>query len=351
MTRPSSDRIDTAGGSRPSRSGVGIAYFGNRYPGHARTDLAEMAELGANVVIHTCSEADLRWNPGTMAELVAIGQELGIASWFTPWALGGIFGGEAASYAVMEHPDATQRDNRGVPLPALCLNQEPLRGLIADWLDCAAAAGATVVTWDEPHLALPTPSQPGGRWSCRCAGCQTRYQETYGHPMPREWTESVARFQHESTMRALTWMIDQASARGLESGLILLPDDAIGDSSWRELASLPGVTQFGLTPYWFYQQVPAGAFETYLRHWLQRMLASIDGLPVQSVGWIQAFGVPAGREAELARGIAIMNELGIDTIAVWAYRACVAMSRLAPDDPDLVWEIVTTSLRDRGARR
>lgn len=331
-----------------TRPALGIAYFGNRYPGHARADLVEMAALGATTVIHTCSEADLRWNPGTMAELVSLGTEHGLSAWFTPWALGGVFGGEAASYAVMEHPEATQRDNLGNPLPALCLHQEPLRQLIRDWLDCAAVAGATVVTWDEPHLALPVPSTPSGRWSCRCEHCQDRFRQRYGMPMPVAWTAEVAAFQHGSTVSALTWMIEEASSRGLESGLVLLPDEALGDAGWRALASLPGVTWFGATPYWFFQQIPVPDVEHYLRTWLERQLAATRDLPVRTVGWIQAFGVPAGREAELRRGIEIMDEAGIDMVAVWAFRACEAMSALAPDDPAQVWATIERAVRAKG---
>jgi hypothetical protein len=330
-----------------TRPPLGIAYFGNRYPGHARADLTDIAALGATTVVHTCSEADLRWNPGTMAELVSIGRELGLDAWFTPWALGGIFGGEASSYAVMEHPKATQRDNLGNPLPALCLNQEPVRALIAAWLDAAAAAGASVVTWDEPHLALPIPTGPDDHWSCRCEVCRARFERRYGLPMPDIWTEEVATFQHDSTMRALEWMIEEAARRGLRSGLILLPNDAFGDAGWRELAGLPGVSWFGLTPYWIFQQVPPSEFEGYLRRWLERMLAATEGLRLRSVGWIQAFAIPAGREAELARGIEIMDEMAIDMIAVWAYRACEAMSELAPDDPARVWSTVERAVRNR----
>ncbi len=333
-----------------TRPELGIAYFGNRYPGHARADLADMAALGATTVIHTCSESDLRWNPGTMRALVSIGDELGMTSWFTPWALGGIFGGETPSYAVMEHPAATQRDNVGTPLPALCLNQAPLRDLITKWLDCAAAAGAKVVTWDEPHLALPAPASRNDRWGCRCQVCQERFAERFGVEMPRVWTDDVAEFQHASTMEALEWMIAEATWRGLESGLILLPDEALGDAGWRELAQLPGVTQFGLTPYWMFQRIPASGYEDYLRHWLGRMLAATDGLPVRTVGWIQAFSVPEGREAELARGIEIMDEVGIDMVAVWAYRACEAMSSLAPDDPARVWATIEQAVRARRER-
>jgi len=332
-----------------SRPPLGIAYFGNRYPDHARADLTEMAELGASAVVHTFSEADLRWNPGTMADFIGIGRASGLDAWCTPWALGGIFGGETASYAVMEHPGATQRDQHGAPLPALCLNQEPVRVLVGQWLDACLAAGASTVIWDEPHLALPVPRQLEDRWSCRCAVCQHRFENRFGLPMPQEWNEQVAGFQHDSTMQALDWMIGAANERGLQSALALLPDEALGDRGWRELASKPGVQWFGVTPYWIFQQIAPAEFEVYLRRWCQRMIAATADLPVHTVGWIQAFAVPAGREPELARGIEIMDEMGIDMIAVWAFRACVAMSALAPDDPARTWATVEAALRARGA--
>src|SRR5947207_6234565 len=101
------------------------------------------------------SEADVRWNPGTLAELVATGRALGLQPWLTPWGLGGVFGGETASYAVGEHPEVCQRASDGGHLPALCPRQPRFRSLLTEWLDTAAAVGAEVVQWDELHLALP----------------------------------------------------------------------------------------------------------------------------------------------------------------------------------------------------
>ena len=40
------------------------------------------------------------------------------------------------------------------------------------------------------------------------------------------------------------------------------------------------------------------------------------------------------------RGMEIMREEGIETICAWSYRACEAMSGLAPDDPEQVWSVV-----------
>jgi hypothetical protein len=58
------------------------------------------------------------------------------------------------------------------------------------------------------------------------------------------------------------------------------------------------------------------------------------------MGWVQAFAVPAGRELEVEQAIVILRDARVTTIAVWSYLACVAMSGLAPDDPEAVWAAV-----------
>jgi hypothetical protein len=328
---------------------LGLSYFGNRYLHHAREDLAEIAAAGASIVDHVMSEEDLRWNPETIADLIAASRELGLETWLAPWAIGGTFGGEAASYAVMESPDQCQRDNDGLYLPALCLNQAAFREVMTAWLDAAAAARVDVVTWDEPHLALPPPGKPNGRWACRCAVCQQRFVERFGRPMPVRWDEDVAAFCHQTVSGALDFLIDAATERGLASLVILLPDESLGDQGWREIASNPAVQYFGVSPYWVFQGVPEPEIAPWLRGWCRRVVAATEGEAARSLAWIQAFSVPAGREPEIARGMEIMRDEGIETICAWSYRACSAMSRLAPDDPDAVWEAVKqgfAALRD-----
>ena len=56
----------------------GVSYFGNRYPHHARADMRDMRDAGANFVVLVMSESDLRWNPGTMTELVEIARECAV---------------------------------------------------------------------------------------------------------------------------------------------------------------------------------------------------------------------------------------------------------------------------------
>ena len=134
---------------------LAVSYFGNRYPQHAREDMAVMSAAGVDDVVLVMSESDLRWNPGTMTELVQIARDAGLEPWLTAWAIAGVFGGETASYAVGEHPEACQRDSVGRHVPALCPRQEPFRHVMRSWLYAAAEAGVRTVQWDEPQLARP----------------------------------------------------------------------------------------------------------------------------------------------------------------------------------------------------
>ncbi|HET7092151.1 MAG TPA: hypothetical protein VFI22_01705 [Thermomicrobiales bacterium] len=317
---------------------LGVSYFGNRYPAHAERDLATMAAMGADDVVHVMSEADLRWNPGTIRQLVDLGRAHGLSSWLAPWGVGGVFGGEAASYAVGEHPDACQHDNRGAPLPALCPRQPAFWALLDAWLDAVVAAGADTVLWDEPHLAAS--GAPDGRWACRCEACQAAFRDRIGTAMPVELSADVQSLVRDLLDATLARLVEAARRRGLASAVVFLADDTYDPDRWRAAASLPGVRWFGATPYWLFHGVPPAAMPDYVRDWAKRIVAATDGLPAAPLAWLQAFQVPAGREAEIEHAAAIYAAAGVRALAVWAYLACVAMSGLAPDDPVAVWAAV-----------
>lgn len=299
--------------------------------------------MGASFVVHAFSETDLLWNPGTMRELVDAGTEVGLQSWMTPWGVAGVFGGESPSYAVMNHPEVCQRDNRGTNLPALCPRQSTFRELMEHWLDVVAATGATVCQWDEPHLAA-RPTGLDNRWACRCGACQAAFREETGQTLPTEWDPEVDRFVRRLLSDTVAWLTTAAGARGLASSIVLLPEEDVGTADWSTLAALPGVRYFGVTPYWVLVNIRPENVETYLRRWCERLITVTSGTDAEPLGWVQAFSVPSGREREIARGVEIMRETGITTIAVWAHRACAAMSGLTPDDPDLVWSTVQDAI-------
>jgi hypothetical protein len=332
--------------------GRGVSYFGNRYPAHARADLEAMVEAGASYVVHVMTEDDLRWGPESVARLVAQSHDLGLDAWLDPWGVGGVFGGEAASYAVMEFPTACQRTSLGTHKPALCPRSTAFRDLIERWLDAAAATGATTVLWDEPHLFILRHQRTAAKWSCRCLGCRRAFAERFGQPMPRVWTPEVRRVAEDLIAETVAWLVALATARGLASAVVLLPDeDGYEPDRWRAVAALPGVRAFGTDPYWFGFPNDPAANGAYVRRWSERTIAATRGLPVRPMGWLQAFRVPAGREAEIAWAAELMVEAGIESVAAWAYRGCAAMSRLAADDPEAVWGVVArcfTALAGRG---
>lgn len=329
---------------------LGVAYFGNRYTDHARQDLHEIVATGASIVNHVMSEADLRWSPSTMADVLSIGKLLGLENWVAPWGLGGVFGGEAPSYAVMEAPDQCQRDNEGNHLPALCPNQPAFKRLMTTWLNAAAAVKADVVTWDELHLALPVPLSWGDRWSCRCVHCQQLFMEKFGRSMPVSWDDDVASFCRWTVGRALDFLIEAAADRSLSSAVFSLPQEPHNDSTWRQIAGSHDVRYFGVTPYWLLEDLPKDEVEGYLRRWCRRVVAATNGQNSRSLAWIQAFSVPNGREPEIAFALEMMLEEGIDVVCVWAYRACEPMSALAPDNPALVWDTVRRGFASCRAR-
>lgn len=323
-----------------SSSRLGLSYFGNRHFDHALQDLRVIASAGVTIVDHVMSEEDLRWYQGTIEQLVSASKQIGLEVWLTPWAVGGVFGGEAASYAVMEHPEACQIDSVGRQLPALCFNQEPFRELMVAWLDAASASGADVVTWDEPHIGPPGSGARTETFACYCQVCQQLFLQQFRGAMPRTWTDEIAVFNGSTIARTIEWLVAEANTRGLRSGIIVLPDENLGDRGWRELAELGGVAYFGATPYWMFQGVDPEEIEPYLRRWCRRIVSATSGQDVNSLAWIQAFSVPTGRESEIQRGFEIMMEEGVEVIAAWGYRACDMMSALAPDRPAETWAAV-----------
>jgi hypothetical protein len=158
--------------------------------------------------------------------------------------------------------------------------------------------------------------------------------------MPESVTPEVETFLDDLISETLAWMVAAARERGLQSSIVLLANESYDPALWRAAASLPGVRYFGTTAFWLFYGIPAADMQTYLSLWAGRILEATAGTAADPLGWVQAFAVPAGREPEVERAIGILGDVGVATIAVWSYLACVAMSGLAPDDPPAVWAAV-----------
>jgi hypothetical protein len=301
--------------------------------------MAALAAAGVDTIVLVMSESDLRWNPGTMAELVQIGREVGLEPWLTAWAISGVFGGETASYAVGEFPEACQRDNAGRHVPALCPRQEPFRQVMRAWMDIAVDAGVRTVQWDEPQLAL-TFKAGSERHGCCCVACREAFREQYGQDLPPVATAESERFFADLLTEVVTWLVAEARQRGLESAIVLLPDENYDASHAAAMAALPGVSYFGSTPFTLRNGVASAEIPGYLRGWADHGNAATEGTTASSYAWVQAFDVAAGHEDEITLAITSLADAGVDLIGVWSYRACEAMSSLACEDPEAAWNAV-----------
>ena len=85
--------------------------------------------------------------------------------------------------------------------------------------------------------------------------------------------------------------------------------------------------------------------QPFLSEVTQRVLSLSDQYQKKNHIWMQAFSVPSGRESELVDGAQIIQELGAQSILFWGVGACAHISRIAPDDPEKVWNTVQHIVR------
>ncbi len=105
---------------------TGVAYFGNRTLRHVAADMEDIAASGFDYVVHCATESDLLWGKETMREIYRISHAVGLEVHVDPWAVGGVFGGEAMSKFVTWETDICQVLADGSRMGVACLNQPKL---------------------------------------------------------------------------------------------------------------------------------------------------------------------------------------------------------------------------------
>lgn len=336
---------------------TGVSYFGVRHLRHVDEDLGRIVDAGCSFVVHTFSENDLVYYRGTMERIVDLSHRRGLEVYLDPWGVGRVFGGEAFSSFLAEHPEDRQVLSDGRPVAHACLKSGAFRDRLVSWVDAAAAAGADLLFWDEPHLSS-SPVEPGA-WSCSCDRCSTDFARRFGHPMPSALTDEVREYRSQSLVEFISTLGSAARSHGLGNAICLLPVDTGGGKSekgewgdervWEEIASLDSIDVFGTDPYWFHF---SREMEPFVREWASRVHDLCGRHGKESQIWVQAFRVPAGREAELKAAAFLASDIGIDSLAAWGYEGCAAMSSLACDRPEVVWQILseTFDLLRRGEK-
>lgn len=309
------------------------SYFGNRIVRHVKADMRRLKAEGFGIVVHTFSENDLRYYRDTMGNIVDASHEAGLRVWLDPWGLGGVFGGEAFSDAALKEPAWAQVCATGTRLPACCPSNPAFRSFVAQWIGVCLEAGADGVFWDEPHMFS---DQNGLSAGCWCKHCKS-IGEAVGT------VEPVAR-REGSLLAFLHWICGQVCDAGGKSIVCLLPPDRSegGRVMWESVASAGGVHNLGTDPFW---AIRGEEPETCITRFGRELVAYTSKYGIQSHLWIQAFRIPAGREAEITTAIRAAGNAGVDVIAVWGFDACESMSFLACERPRVAWTAVLEGLR------
>ena len=318
---------------------TGISYFGNRIQDHfAKIDLLDIVDHGCTYIVHTFSENDLQYYRGSLKAMVAATHQAGLEAYIDPWGVGGVFGGEAYSNFVPRNPDTWQVKSDGSPTPMACLNDSTFREFMHGWVDAAAEIGADVVFWDEPHLYAGT-AAGGNEWTCFCSVCRELFHSKFGADMPSALTSEVAAFREDTVVDFLAEMCAYAKSNGMGNAVCLIPfDDGVhGVTHWEKIASIPGLDILGVTPFWqFFQQDQ----DIFVAHFAEKVVTLSHTHALESQLWLQAFLVPSGTEAELARTAEIAIEAGVQNIAAWGFRGCDYMSSLRSERPEEVWRVI-----------
>ncbi len=319
---------------------TGVSYYGNRILQHVEADMAAIKRNHCTYVVHTCSENDLQYYHGTIKEIVGLSHQAGLEVWLDPWGVGRVFGGEAYSRLACEQLPARQILSDGGSAPAACFNQPAFREYMAEWTRAAAAMGADVLFWDEPHFIRKVPKNAGDQWACRCDACQRRFQEIFGHPLPEEYTDEVHDFRHRSVVDFIQELCDLSRSEGCRNAVCFLPKQENDEKElvqWTALATIESLDIIGTDPYWWNKQLDVTSFVGGYAEKIAR-LAEKHGKEGQI--WVQNFMITPQTEELIRTAIRTAHAAGIRNIAAWSFWGAGYMAWLRSEQPERVWEIL-----------
>ncbi len=276
-----------------------------------------------------------------MAAIVKATHAAGLRAWFDPWGVGGVFGGEAPSLYAARYPSHQQELSTGERVAAACPNRPEFRAMLRLWIDAAVEAGADVLFWDEPHFCIPSwldwYTGPADAWACHCVACQYLYRERYAEELPKVLDASVRIFRQDCLLDFLADMTGYAATKQATNALCLIPaaDDDPDGLPFRAAASLPHVDIFGTDPYWLFTHLTV---EEHVGQQTARVVEICRYLSKPAQIWVHGFGLPEGREEEVATAVEIAAGAGAEYIAAWGYPPSEPSSPRASARPDVVWE-------------
>jgi hypothetical protein len=257
-----------------------------------------------------------------------------------PWAVGGVFGGEALSRFVAEQLADRQVLADGTSVAAACMNSERFRAFMKAWIEAAAEIGADVAFWDEPRFFVRDlmAGASGNQWACRCPTCSELFRERHGRALPGEMDTDVIAFREATLVGFFSELCEHAKACGMKNALCVLPqeDAGRGVSNWEALVAIPSLDIFGTDPYWAFWGEP---LEPFVREKTKKAKAIAERHGRELQMWLLAFLIREGREHEVVRAAEIFYEEGVRNIAAWSYGGG-GWTYARSQNPEKVWESV-----------
>ena len=316
---------------------LGVTYLGNRFVRHfAERDLPEIVDAGCDFVVHTLSEHDLAFHSGESAGLIAATHDAGLEAWADCWGLGGLFAGEAFSDFLVRHPESWRTRPDGERVPVACPNAPAFRELLGGWVEAAAAAGADAAFFDDP---MP----PGADEACACGACE---QAMSAYLREREAGQT---FPQWSIARLISGACADARARGMRAVVGVLPGspEQGADILEQQLAAARAADVVAVSPLWRAHGQPVAP---YVAAACARVVAACRESGQEPMAWLQAFGIPAGWEGEIAQAVEAMADAGVAIISTWCYGAGEQMTAIRSERPREAWAAVAAAYRRLKAR-
>lgn len=335
---------------------LGVSYHGSRRLDHVERDLDAIVASGASVVVHCVPEDDIAYRRTRVDQVVAASKARGLEVLLDPWAVLGLFGGEALSFAMSRDPEIRQRLSDGRLVPGACPNHRRTATWLRRWVDAAVSSGADGVLWDEPHLWIPswddwTESAPDA-WSCTCGACRSAWAAgrhgAPGGPFPAVLAPELRAFRARTLLGLLDDAMGIVRAAGMRNVLTALPVEPEAPEAipWESLMAMPALDGIGADPYWFLHERPV---DEYVGTWSTRVSALACGAGLRSHLWVALFGVPPDRADELTEAVAIAATAGIDDLFAWSWPGgAVPHERTLPEAD--AWALVSAAVASSAPR-
>lgn len=301
--KPSSSEASLQATDRSRRI---VAYFDHEFSEPSLEKVAcdtdEMREAGFDNVVLCITEKDIA-SPSRLdflTDAVTHMKDRGLGVWADPWSVGSVFGGEGGS--------AFEKSGE-----KRCLCNPKLDALMHHWLDATASTGIDTVFWDEPEMK-----------DCR---------------------------KHRNDEFSFLEKYTAAAGRLALKSVVCLCADESKKQQLVQVANLPDVIEVATDPY-FPNPFPSPKITEdirlqYVERWADFTRKTAEDAGIDWHIWVQAFGIPKGRESMIDEHIDILRSRGVGSVAVWGFRGCESVPSFVKESdapPRVLWERVKHSL-------